>query len=82
MFDYILNVKYRFHCIQDVPGGHSISHSKEKGVYVHVSYSKRFQDTAISLYSSKIVERKEILRTVSNTSIYCSSDKVGAVYLV
>jgi hypothetical protein len=36
----------------------------------------------ISLYSSKIVEKKEILRTVSNTGIYCSSDKVGTVYLV
>jgi hypothetical protein len=26
--------------------------------------------------------KKEILRTVSNTDIYCSSDKVGTVYLV
>jgi predicted transport protein len=41
-----------------------------------------FRDTAISLYSSKIVDKKEILRTVSNTGIYCSSDKVGTVYLV
>jgi hypothetical protein len=32
-------------------------------------------DTAISLYSSKIVDKKEILCTVSNTSIYCSNDK-------
>jgi hypothetical protein len=32
--------------------------------------------------SSKTVEKKEILRTVSNTGIYCSSDKVGTVYLV
>jgi hypothetical protein len=31
---------------------------------------------------SKIVDKKEILRTVSNTGIYCSSDEVGAVYLV
>jgi hypothetical protein len=31
------------------------------------------------LYSSKIVDKKEILRTVSNTGIYCSSDKVGTV---
>jgi hypothetical protein len=30
-----------------------------------------FRDTAISLYSSKIVDKKEILRTVSNTGIYC-----------
>jgi hypothetical protein len=35
--------------IQDVPGGkvnilggHSIDHSKQKSVYVHVSYSKKF----------------------------------------
>jgi hypothetical protein len=41
-----------------------------------------FRDRAISLYSSKIVDNKEILRTVSNTGIYCSSDKVGTVYLV
>jgi hypothetical protein len=33
-----------------------------------------------TLYSSKIVE--EILRTVSNTGICCSGDKVGTVYLV
>jgi hypothetical protein len=39
-------------------------------------------ETAISLYSSKIVYKKEILRTVSDTGIYCSSDKVGTVYLV
>jgi hypothetical protein len=40
-----------------------------------------FRDRAISLYSSKIVDKKEILRTVSNTGIYFSSDKVGTVYL-
>jgi hypothetical protein len=40
-----------------------------------------FQDRDISLYSSKIVD-KEILRTVSNTGIYCSSDKVVTLYLV
>jgi hypothetical protein len=41
-----------------------------------------FRDKAISLYSSKTVDKKKILRTVSNTGIYCSSDKVGTVYLV
>jgi hypothetical protein len=40
-----------------------------------------FRDKAISLYSSKTVDNKEILRTVSNTGIYCSSDKVGTVYV-
>jgi hypothetical protein len=39
-----------------------------------------FRDRAISLYSSKTVDKKEILRTVSITGIYCSSDKVGTVY--
>jgi hypothetical protein len=41
-----------------------------------------FQDRAISFYSSKIVDKKEILRTVSNAGIYCLSDKVGTVYLL
>jgi hypothetical protein len=41
-----------------------------------------FWDRAISLYSSKTVDKKQILHTVSNTDIYCSSDKVDAVYLV
>jgi hypothetical protein len=41
-----------------------------------------FLDGAISLYNSKIYAKKEILRTVSNTGTYCSSDKVGTVYLV
>jgi hypothetical protein len=41
-----------------------------------------FRDRAIALYGYKIVDKKEILRTVSNTAIYCSSDKVGTVYLV
>jgi hypothetical protein len=41
-----------------------------------------FWDRAISLYSSKIVDKKEILRTASIGSIYCWSDKVDAVYLI
>jgi hypothetical protein len=40
---------------------------------------KGFRDRAISLHSSKIVDKKEILRTVSNTGIYYSSDNVGTV---
>jgi hypothetical protein len=40
-----------------------------------------FRDRVISLYSSTIVDKKEILHTVSNTGIYCSSEKVGTVYL-
>jgi hypothetical protein len=38
-----------------------------------------FQDTFISSYSSKTVDKKDILRSVSNTGIYCSSDKGGIV---
>ena len=34
------------------------------------------------MYDHKIVDKKKILRlhTVSNTGIYCSSDKIGTVY--
>jgi hypothetical protein len=35
-----------------------------------------FRDRAVSLYNSKIVDKKEILRTVSNTGIYCSNEKL------
>jgi hypothetical protein len=41
-----------------------------------------FRDRDVLLYSSKIVAKKEILYIVSNTDIYCSSDKVRTVYLV
>jgi hypothetical protein len=41
-----------------------------------------FWDRDISLYSSKIIDKKEILRIVSKTGIYCSSDQIGRVYLV
>jgi hypothetical protein len=41
-----------------------------------------FRNRPILLYSFKIVDKKEILRTVSNTDVHCSSDKVGTVYLV
>jgi hypothetical protein len=75
--------------IQNVPGGkvnvlggHSIGHSKQEGIHVHVSYAEQSRDRAVSLYRCKIVDKKEILRTVSNTGIYYSSDKVGTVYLV
>jgi hypothetical protein len=29
----------------------------------------------------EIVDKKEILRTVSNTAVYCSNGKVGTVYV-
>jgi hypothetical protein len=41
-----------------------------------------FRDRAISLHSSKILDKKEILRIVSNIGIYCSCENVGAVYLL
>jgi hypothetical protein len=69
----------------NIPGGHSIGHSKQKEVYTYMymcPIPNGFRDRVISLYSSKIVDKKDILRTVSNTGIYCSSDKVGTVYLV
>jgi hypothetical protein len=62
-------------------GGHIIDHSKKKSVNVRVCpILSGFQDRVISLYSCKLVDKKEILCTVSNTGIYCSSDKVGTVY--
>jgi hypothetical protein len=68
--------------IQGVPRGKNIGHSKQK-MYMHVCpIPNGFRGRAISLYGSKIVDKKEILRTVSNTGIYCSSDKVCTVYLV
>jgi hypothetical protein len=38
-----------------------------------------FRDRAISLYTSKIVDKREMLRAVCNVGIYRSSDKVGTV---
>jgi hypothetical protein len=53
-----------------------------KNVYMYMCLIPNgFRDSSISLYSSKIIDKKEILRTVSNTGIYCSSDKVGAVHV-
>jgi hypothetical protein len=39
-------------------------------------------EIAISLYSSKIVDKKDILRTLSNTGIYFSRGEVITIYLV
>jgi hypothetical protein len=40
-----------------------------------------FRDRTISLYSSKIVDKKEILHTGFNTRTDCSSDKIGTVHI-
>jgi hypothetical protein len=54
-----------------------------KTVYMHMCpVSNSFRDRGILLYSDKTVHKKEILHTVANTGIYCSSDKVSTVYLV
>jgi hypothetical protein len=54
--------------------------SKKLYMYMYLILNG-FRDRAISRYSSKIVDKKDILRTVSNTGIYCSCEKVGTVYL-
>jgi len=54
-----------------------------KNVYMNMCpIPNGFRDRAIWMYYRKIVDRKDILsvRTVSNTGIYCSSDRVGTVY--
>jgi hypothetical protein len=75
--------------IQGVPGGkvnilgsRSIGHYKQKTKYEYVSYSERFPSYSHLTVDGKIVDKKEILRvrTVSNTGICCSSDRVGTVY--
>jgi hypothetical protein len=54
-----------------------------KKVYMYMCpIPNGFRDRATSLYSSQIVDNKDILRTVSNTVNYCSGDQVGAVCLV
>jgi hypothetical protein len=54
----------------------------ERTKIVHALDGAATEIDIILLYSSKIVDKKEILRTVSNSGIYCSSDKVGTVDLV
>jgi hypothetical protein len=53
----------------------SIGLSKQKLYMYMCPIPNGFRDTAISLYSSKIVDKEEILRTISNSDIYCSSEK-------
>ena len=54
-----------------------------KNVYMNMCpIPNGFRDRAICMYNCKTVDKRELLRvhTVSNTSIYCSSDRVGTVY--
>jgi hypothetical protein len=53
-----------------------------KNIYAYKSYSERFPEYGYFTVQLKIVDKKEILRTASNTGIYCLSDKAGTVYLV
>jgi hypothetical protein len=62
-------------------GSHSIGHSKQKVHMYMCPIPNGFWHRAISLYISKIVDKKEILRTVSIIGIYCSGDIVGTVYI-
>jgi hypothetical protein len=66
----------------NILGGHDVGNSKQKMYMYMFPIPNGFSNTPISLYSSTSVDKKEILRTVSNTGIYCSSDKVGTVYLI
>jgi hypothetical protein len=61
-----------------------MGHSKQKSVCVctWVLFRTVSEIRATSLYNSKIVYKKEILRSASNTGIYCSCDKVGTVCLL
>ena len=69
--------------IQGVPGVFwdvIVSVILNKNVYMNMCpIPNGFRDRAIWMYNRKIVDKKEILRvrTVSNTGIYCSSDRVG-----
>jgi len=54
-----------------------------KNIYMNMCpIPNDFQDRAIRMYNHKTVDKKDILRvrTVSNTGIYCSSDRVGSAY--
>jgi hypothetical protein len=63
--------------------GVTVSVILSKNVYMYMGpIPSGFRDRVISVYSSKIVDKKEILHPVSNTVMYCSSKKVDTVYLV
>jgi hypothetical protein len=56
--------------------------SKKKVCIYMCPIPKVSEITATSLFISKVVDNKEILRTVPNTGIFCLNDKVGTVYLI
>jgi hypothetical protein len=64
----------------DIQEGHSIRNSKN--VHMHMCpVPNGFRDRILSLCTSKVVDKKEVLYTVSKSGIY-KSDKVGTVHLV
>jgi hypothetical protein len=63
-------------------GGYYISHCKQN-LYTYICpLPDVFQDTAVSVYSSKIVDNKETLCPAPSTGRYCSRDKIATVYVV
>jgi hypothetical protein len=71
--------------IQSVPegkvnilGGFSIGILSKKLCMYMCPIPSDFRERPISLYNSKTVDKK---KTLHNTGIYSSSDKVGTVYL-
>jgi hypothetical protein len=51
----------------NILGGHGFGHSAKKKYMYMCPIPNGFQDRAISLHSSIIADKKEILRAVSNT---------------
>jgi hypothetical protein len=63
-------------------GGHSIGHSKQKCMCTCVLFRTVSERELFHCTVPQLFDKKEMLRTVSNTGIYCSSGKVGTVYLL
>jgi predicted nucleotidyltransferase len=67
----------------DVPTGKVIviGYSKqEKYIYSYIShFPNGFGERAIAFYRYKNVDKKNILRAISNNGIYCSSEKIYTV---
>jgi hypothetical protein len=55
---------------------------EEKSVFWELIISVILRKKNEYVQMSKSVDKKEILRTIADTGIYCSIDKVGTVYLV
>jgi hypothetical protein len=62
-------------------GGYCIGHS-EQNVPITCVLFRSVSEIVIFTLQFQIVDKKEILRAVSNIGIYRSSDKVGRAYLV